>query len=50
MTRLAKAAWLAVILACLAGALALGASSHLFYAVIFAVIGGLAAARLIADA
>jgi hypothetical protein len=32
MTRLAKGAWLAVILACLTGALALGASTHLAYA------------------
>jgi hypothetical protein len=31
MTRLAKGAWLAVVLACLAGALVLGAQSHLAY-------------------
>jgi hypothetical protein len=40
---LAKGAWVAVILGCLIGALALAAHSHLPYTLIFAVIGAAAA-------
>jgi hypothetical protein len=50
MTNQGRAAWIAVILVCLVGALALGAQSHVAYSLIFAVIGGAAAARLVADA
>jgi len=42
-----RAPWLLVVLACLVGAIVLAANSHLVYAVALAVLGGLAATRLI---
>jgi len=42
-----RAPWLALVLACLIGALLLAANSHIGYAIALAVLGGMAATRLI---
>jgi len=49
VTSLPRWLWLAVVLACLAGAIALAASSYLAYALVLPVISGAAATRLIPE-